>query len=206
MGGAHVFPGGKISEEDHTTEARERFGSFDARGALGEANLEESFARALFMAAARETLEESGVGPLDPTSLVPLSRWMTPAGETRRFDARFFLAVVPEGQLAQHDAKETTEHLWATPRRALTMDDAAEIQLPPPTRRTLEWLSVFETTDQVIVGARARKPPFVRPLLRLVDDGIELLLPGHPDHPEPTPVIEGSTNIIVRAGKWWAKP
>ena len=37
----------------------------------------------------------------------------------KRFDTRFFVAVVPGDQVARHDDFETTESIWLSPREAL---------------------------------------------------------------------------------------
>ena len=41
-------------------------------------------------------LRERGLAST-PVRLRPWARWVTPAGETRRYDARFFIAALPDG-------------------------------------------------------------------------------------------------------------
>ncbi len=63
MGGAYVFPGGKVDSADSDPALVARLGEFtseDARLALAE-DLEPEAALACFVAAIRETFEESGV-------------------------------------------------------------------------------------------------------------------------------------------------
>src|SRR6478672_1475484 len=50
--------------------------------------------------AVRETTEETGV-VLDPDGLLDWAHWITPDPEPRRFDTRFFVAVLPTGQQAR---------------------------------------------------------------------------------------------------------
>ena len=48
-----------------------------------------------------------------------VSHWITPKGEVRRFDTRFFLARAPQAQDPLHDDGETIESLWVSPTEAL---------------------------------------------------------------------------------------
>src|SRR6266446_4491858 len=52
-------------------------------------------------------------------ALAYYGHWITAPGRSRRFDARFFVALAPEGQEGSHDAAETAQHLWISPREAL---------------------------------------------------------------------------------------
>ena len=47
--------------------------------------------------------------------LVPWARWITPEGEPRRFDARFFAAALPAGQVATGHAAESDRIEWLRP-------------------------------------------------------------------------------------------
>ena len=48
-----------------------------------------------------------------------VAHWITPIGEPKRFDTRFFLALAPPAQEPLHDDSETIASLWVTPRDAL---------------------------------------------------------------------------------------
>jgi 8-oxo-dGTP pyrophosphatase MutT (NUDIX family) len=137
--------------------------------------------------------------------LVPLSRWITPVIEPRRFDTRFFLARMPEGQVAAHDAHETTEHAWLSPSEALDALASGNILLPPPTLRSLQWLADFGTAQAALDHAAQQKPPRVAPVIQQVDGKLAVLLPGDPLHPEPTPAFPGSTRVVLENGRFWAK-
>ena len=236
MGGAYVFPGGKLDAADHSAEMLAAARGIDLKKAeflLHEPGIGER-AVGLFVAAARETAEEAGVlissdatasdaeqvrcaleekksfhaalaaanVVLSLDELVPLARWVTPVVESRRFDARFFLARFPSQQIASHDAYETTEAAWITPSEALARGERSEIQLPPPTLRTLEWLAGFTRVDAALAAAASRKPPRVCPVFKEIDGEHALLLPGHPFHPEKEPVIEGAPSFVLRDGRW----
>ena len=67
-------------------------------------------------AAARELSEEAAITLADPTALVEFSRWITPEEVSIRFDTRFFLAELPEGQEPRVDGQECVDLGWFTPR------------------------------------------------------------------------------------------
>jgi len=78
------------------------------------------------------------------------SRWITPELSPLRFDARFFIAAVPEGQKAFHDGDEVTKHIWITPAQALQRYSQRKIYMVAPTVVTLEELSRFQTINEAI--------------------------------------------------------
>ena len=82
--------------------------------------------------------------------LIPLSRWVTPpVGVTRRYDARFFVAALPDRATILLDAREVAAHDWLTPRAALDARAAGRIDLWPPTSTTLQQLALARTLDDV---------------------------------------------------------
>jgi hypothetical protein len=126
--------------------------------------------------------------------------------ESRRFDTRFYIAALPEGQSASHDGTETTSATWLHPAGAIEDMHAGRIKLAPPTVRTLQWLAGFDDTKSVVADALSRKPPLVRPRLVTGDDGWFLALPGDPEHPESGPVLPGSTRMVFDDGAWRDAP
>src|SRR6202042_273163 len=59
--------------------------------------------------------------------LVPWARWITPEGEPRRFDARFFAAALPDGQQAVGHAAEADHVTWLSPAAAIAAAKSGEI-------------------------------------------------------------------------------
>lgn len=234
MGGAHVFPGGKLDDEDLSDAWAPYIEGTDASIAQRLAESDSARSRGLLVAGIRETFEEAGVllaqtardadlknarrrlyegtpfvslaneltMRIDAHSLTPYARWVTPELESRRFDTRFYVSVVPQGQQASHDGSETTSAAWLRPAAALDQMRSGMIKLAPPTVRTLAWLSEFDATRSIIDNAASRPPPLVRPRIVTGGDSWFLALPGDPDHPEPDAAIPGSTRMVLDGGAW----
>jgi glyoxylase-like metal-dependent hydrolase (beta-lactamase superfamily II)/ADP-ribose pyrophosphatase YjhB (NUDIX family) len=123
--GLHVFPGGAVDPADAD-------GSGDPYVA----------------AAVRELREEVGID-VAPGELVPLSRWVTPPGNRRRYDTRFFVAALPDGAAVVPDAREVADARWITPSDALAEMAVGAIDLWPPTSTTLQQLAPARDLDDV---------------------------------------------------------
>ncbi|GAA1764161.1 NUDIX hydrolase [Luedemannella helvata] len=101
--------------------------------------------------------------------LVPWDRWLTPEFEPYRFDAFFFVARMPQGQVARHDA-EADEAQWLRPA------DALGLPMLPPTRHTFSLLARHSDIDEVLAEGAARSvraPILTR--LRTTPDGAHLV-------------------------------
>ena len=183
LGGAFVFPGGKVDAADAIvpSPAASALEMFER---LGEPALSAAQAAALYVAAARETLEEAAVR-LGLDELHPWSRWITPRRPSmmsKRFDTRFFIAVLPAGQEVRHDARETVEALWIEPRLALERYWELRIRMAPPQIMSLAHLSRAADPAQAIAAARMRRPGLVEPESFEQDGGRVLVYPGDPRH------------------------
>ncbi len=112
--------------------------------------------------------------------------WITPVGMPKRYATRFFLATLPDGQVASHDGGELTDSRWMTPSEVLEAAAAGEMSVHFPTRRTLEDLSRHETLDDMIGWAAAVSEagvPCVRPSLERRGDSAGIVVPGDGGYP-----------------------
>ena len=87
--------------------------------------------------------------------LVLFGHWITPEGAPRRFDTRFFAARAPERQAASPDGHETTSGVWTRPIDMLAANEAGDVELILPTRRSLEQLATFRSVDDALAGLGA---------------------------------------------------
>jgi len=109
------------------------------------------------------------------------SHWITPEGQPRRYDTRFFVARAPEAQEALHDEVETIASAWITPADALARFEAGDLELMPPTMVTLRQIGRFERADDLLAAAAATTDiPVMEPRVVKDQGGIRILLPGDP--------------------------
>ena len=171
MASKWVFPGGKVERSDAAAAFATDLSAFDVARLAREVPARR--ARALALAAVRETYEETGLllaEPAPPASVAGgwrefraagalpdlaalsyVARAITPPGRTRRFDARFFMADVsallhPEPTAG---SGELDEIAW------LPLTEARALDLPAITRFVLG-----EVAERL--AAPDRPLPFVR--------------------------------------------
>lgn len=220
---ATVFPGGAADpgEDDmRVTAARELFE--EAGVLLASAPIDEA-QRSAWRAALHEgaqldaLLDPAGVS-LDLEGMIPFSHWITPSAEKKRFSARFYVAVLPEGQVPRFDNVETVSEVWLTPTDALAQ--SRELRLPPPQVRTLaEIQEAAEAGPAAVVAFARARAPHVRPILPRAAEapeaelGFALLLPWDPDYevrglgegavfPPDHPHGGGGTRFVLVDGEW----
>ncbi len=90
--------------------------------------------------------------------LAPMAHWITPKNERRRYDTRFFLAVLPDGQEADGATTEAEETEWQTARHALADWEAGRRFLLPPTWTQLRDIARFGTVADLVAAPRAISP------------------------------------------------
>ena len=154
MGGAWVFPGGAVHEED-----------------AGHAQ-----------AAVRELREEAGIALSADAEILPWSRWITPAEVKVRFDTWFFVAEAPAGVEARPDGSECVAARWMRPADALAAHARDALMLVFPTIKHLEALSGFDSVERALENARRRVVVPVQPRVVVREGAAVVLMPGEPGY------------------------
>lgn len=165
MPGAFVFPGGAVDDADYERGAATGWSDERIRAefratspdelAVDQPAISSRDAHALLHAAVRELHEEADI-QLDPAQLTLFSHWITPAGEPRRYNTHFFVALAPPGALGTADSVETHDARWLSPQRALEAQHSGEMHLVFPTIKHLERLAAFESIDALLAFAREK--------------------------------------------------
>jgi 8-oxo-dGTP pyrophosphatase MutT (NUDIX family) len=172
----HVFPGGRVDDADYREDVvflTGQAGSLAERGSTDAAGI-----AALYSCAVREIAEETGVALgardaagrllVDPERLPIVAHWVTPEMEGRRYDVRFFAAVVPTDQQATLTTTEADRAGWVTPAHAVMEFESGRMAMLPPTEALLRRLAGFTAAAAFIADAPSHQ---VMPLLpRLVAD------------------------------------
>jgi 8-oxo-dGTP pyrophosphatase MutT (NUDIX family) len=113
--------------------------------------------------------------------LTPWARWITPEAEPRRFDARFFAAVLPPGQRAAGDHAEAERIGWLRPEAAISAAKAGTMMLLPPTATILSEFAALGGIGKVLATRKAVTP--VEPRLVLEDGEAWLIIPDEVGYP-----------------------
>ena len=80
------------------------------------------------------------------------AHWITPEMAPRRFDTRFFIARMPDGQAATHAPGETVSGEWITPEQALRRGEEQRWNLIMPTLTSLRSLIPYSSVDELLAG------------------------------------------------------
>ncbi|WP_245931474.1 NUDIX domain-containing protein [Actinokineospora auranticolor] len=113
--------------------------------------------------------------------LRPWANWVTPAEEPRRYDTRFFLAAMPEGQHADGATTEAEDVAWRRPADALDDWRSGARGLLPPT-----WMALAELSERDSVAAAMAAPRTVDKIIpKVVRTGttLRVILPDDPRYP-----------------------
>lgn len=239
LGGAYVFPGGKIDTLDQAPELHAFLdqSAHHLQQQQSLLDLPEHMQIGAFMAAIRELWEESSILlgqtnsklelkqqqavievataqlkngqvfnelvqehqiQLGTRFLQPWSRWITPktpSVSSKRFDTLFFVAQMPDGQLATHDEQEVTQSVWLNPTKALEQYWAGEVELAPPQIMTLAELSHFNSPTEVLQKAREKTFAVVQPEPIDIEGARWLCYPGDPMHSRSQAVLMGPSRL-----------
>lgn len=101
------------------------------------------------------------------------AHWITPAFEPRRYDTRFLVAAVPQGQRVGSLPGEADRATWASLRSVLGAVEAGEAAMLPPTWMTCRELAEVDLADVLDVAADRRIRP-IEPRLVEVDGELYL--------------------------------
>lgn len=229
---AWVFPGGRVDPADALGDHPQVTGGADVAARW---RIPAAMARAHLVAGVRETYEESGIwlGPtapppaaraslmsgdwtfdqllretgarIDLDRLRPWSWWVTPEVEKRRFDTRFLLAVAEPGAEGSPDERETVASGWFDPKALVREATLQDFPLAPPTWWTLVELAKLDSTEEALHASSRRPAEAIRPILHFTEQGMRLVLPGHPEHD--APAIPGlPEEVRFDRGRWVAVP
>jgi 8-oxo-dGTP pyrophosphatase MutT (NUDIX family) len=216
--GMSVFPGGRVDADDANlpfvsgsealTAAGFHCSPEMARALLGAA-VRETFEEtgvllttpSADLADVREDVEAGRVSfgrllrdhdlRVDAEALRPWARWVTPAGEVRRYDTRFFVGVLPPGAEALNVTTESSAGGWLSAAEAMEQAQRGERGLMPPTVATLASLVPFRSVVEVINAAEQRSLDAIRPTLERRDDGgYDVRLPDGTRLPIPTALVK----------------
>jgi 8-oxo-dGTP pyrophosphatase MutT (NUDIX family) len=204
-GGALVWPGGRIDPHDHDPawmslatdlirfdeeeraarvgairEAFEETGlllaTHDGRPVGQEASVLHNFRQAVDRDASlfQPLVRDNGFC-LETGHLMPFARWVPPPALHKRFDTRFYLARLPEGQTPQQDGTEAVDIIWIRPRDALEQLQAGKRKIIFPTARNLELLALSNSVEEAFADCARRPQGIVSPViegdcLRIRDD------------------------------------
>ena len=101
------------------------------------------------------------------------AHWTTPESEGRRYDTRFFVALMPQGQSAEGLTTEADRSGWFAPKEVLADFDAGQVLLLPPTIVCMEHLAAATSARQFFAAQ-----PVIRRVMPVAvyDDAGELVL------------------------------
>lgn len=102
--------------------------------------------------------------------LATWAHWITPVFEPKRYDTRFFVAILPAGQHTRDVSGEADAVHWMRPVDAMAAVDAGTLRMLPPTYVTLSELVRYATPDDVLTDAAERTIRTVVPEVRVDGD------------------------------------
>ena len=201
--GALVFPGGRVDPGDYELGADEDGAARVAaiRETVEETGLavamrpepdeaaEQAMRQALHAGTPfADLLADAGLA-LDLDALVPFARWLPNFRETRRFDARFYLAPAPaDARLPVPDRGESVHAAWQTADDALARADRGEAGMLFPTRRNLERLARYGSFAEATADAMRYPPRVITPWIEERGGARYIVIPddlGYPVTSEP---------------------
>lgn len=182
-GGLWVFPGGAVDPAD-----MEAADGDEPRGSR--------------IAAAREAQEESGLQPR-LEDMVLLSHWTTPIVEPKRFSTWVYAAPLLADEEVVIDGGEIHDSRWIPVAEAITLHEAGELGMLPPTYVTLRRVASYNSLQQLVDTERDSPAPELMPVL--ADDAGQLVVmfPGDAGYEGGDPASPGSRHRAALVNKSW---
>ena len=103
--------------------------------------------------------------------------WITPIFEPRRYDTRFFVAALPQGQVTRDVSTESDHVLWLPVREAIDAVDADRMAMLPPTYATCLELFGSRTVEEALAAAETKDRTPILPQMQVDEQGGYLHLP-----------------------------
>jgi 8-oxo-dGTP pyrophosphatase MutT (NUDIX family) len=103
--------------------------------------------------------------------------WVTPVFEPKRYDTRFFVAALPEGQVTRDVSTESDHVVWLPVREVIDAVDGGSIAMLPPTYATCLEVYDHRTTEGALAAADTKDRTPILPEMQVDDDGGYLHLP-----------------------------
>jgi len=180
FGGAWVFPGGRVDDED-------------APGA-------DDIMRAK-AAAIRETQEETGLDISD-RSMETLSCWIPPVQEKRRFSTWFFIVAAPDSPV-KIDHGEIHDFRWVCPKETLGLVPSEDMMIMPPTYVSLHTLAQHKTIKSVMDETRARPSEIFETKFKKSEAGFITFWQGDVAYETQDLSLDGPRRrLVCGPGKW----
>jgi len=205
--GALVFPGGKVDAQDTDARVLDRLAVYEGATAgqseLRAAAIREAFEESgILLARGREhgalppedrlagwrdglndksltlgELLEAGDLTVSCDDLIHFAHWITPTFMPKRFDTHFYLARVPEAQIAGHDGHENVDSIWITPRQVIADAQAGTRTVIFPTLSNVVKLAQFQSVEAAFEGTRRSPVVPILPWTEQRDDGRYVCIP-----------------------------
>ena len=224
-GGAVVFPGGRVDEDDFLLA--QRFPDYDADDAAAR------------IAAIRETIEESLIAiglvgdvgddwlaearvwlhdrkpfsalldaaglSLDLSVMHYFARWKPPFREARVFDTRFFIARAPDDLPPPVvDETENVRTFWESSARVIELSREGRVKVIFPTMRNLERLALFSAFDEAVAHLADIDVAMISPIVEEREDGRYLCIPEGQGYPVTSEKLDIAVTAFNRDS--FAKP
>ena len=131
--------------------------------------------------------------------LVHFGHWITPTFMPKRFDTHFYLAALPEGQVAEQDGREATEAVWLGPQEALEQERAGACTIIFPTRMNLGRLALTNSVAGALDRFAGEEVTTVLPRVDKSDSaGPHLIIPDVEGYGQTREPIARVANVVKK--------